>query len=136
MSNESLDFVVLNGGGFRTTWYPGVIRYAELFSMFPFKNNVETFTMTGLNLKKMIQTIQNGVKKFYPTWGLSQTFTNNSGSYTLTSLKLANGDEVIDGNNYKGASITFCLQGGDDFSTAISNGVTFQNRAIYPVNQT
>jgi 2',3'-cyclic-nucleotide 2'-phosphodiesterase (5'-nucleotidase family) len=21
------DFVVVNGGGFRTTWYPGVIRY-------------------------------------------------------------------------------------------------------------
>jgi 2',3'-cyclic-nucleotide 2'-phosphodiesterase (5'-nucleotidase family) len=104
--------------------------------MFPFPNNVETFTMTGANLKLMIQTLQNGVKKFYPTWGLSQTFTNNSGTYTLTNLKLANGSDVIDSTNYKGASITFCLQGGDDFNAAISNGVTFENRVIYPLQQT
>jgi 2',3'-cyclic-nucleotide 2'-phosphodiesterase (5'-nucleotidase family) len=32
------DFLVLNSGGFRTTWYPGVIRYAELHSMLPFDN--------------------------------------------------------------------------------------------------
>jgi len=92
--------------------------------------------MTGANLKLMIQTLQNGVKKFYPTWGLSQTLTNDSGVYTLTNLKLANGTDIIDANNYKGASITFCLGGGDDFSSVLNAGVTFDNRAVYPVNQT
>ncbi len=24
----TFDFLILNGGGFRSTWYPGVIRYA------------------------------------------------------------------------------------------------------------
>lgn len=84
----------------------------------------------------MIETLQNGAKKFYPTWGLSQTLTNNSGVYTLTSLKLADGSDIIDGNNYKGASIDFCLNGGDDFSKVIKNGVTFSNRVVYPVNHT
>ena len=37
-NNLNLDFLITNGGGFRTTWYPGVIRYAELHSMFPFDN--------------------------------------------------------------------------------------------------
>jgi hypothetical protein len=27
-SSIKFDFVILNGGGFRTTWYPGIIRYA------------------------------------------------------------------------------------------------------------
>jgi 2',3'-cyclic-nucleotide 2'-phosphodiesterase/3'-nucleotidase len=45
---------LLNGGGFRATWYPGVIRYAELHSMFPFDNTVVTFEMTGADLKKTI----------------------------------------------------------------------------------
>lgn len=25
---DNIDFVVINAGGLRTTWYPGVIRYA------------------------------------------------------------------------------------------------------------
>jgi 2',3'-cyclic-nucleotide 2'-phosphodiesterase (5'-nucleotidase family) len=37
-NNLNFDFLIMNGGGFRTTWYPGVIRYAELHSMFPFDN--------------------------------------------------------------------------------------------------
>jgi 2',3'-cyclic-nucleotide 2'-phosphodiesterase (5'-nucleotidase family) len=104
--------------------------------MLPFPNNVETFTITGAKLKIMIEKLQNGAKKFYPTWGLSQTLSNNSGVYTLTNLKLANGSDVVDTNNYKGASISFCLNGGDDFSRAITAGVTFENRVVYPVNQT
>jgi len=27
-NNLNFDFLILNSGGFRTTWYPGVIRYA------------------------------------------------------------------------------------------------------------
>lgn len=49
------DFVILNMGGFRTTWYPGVIRYAELYSMFPFGNDeLYSFKVSGKDLKRML----------------------------------------------------------------------------------
>ncbi len=35
---DDFDFVIINPGGLRTTWYPGIVRYAEVFSMFPFDN--------------------------------------------------------------------------------------------------
>lgn len=92
--------------------------------------------MTGANLKEMLQILQNGAKKYYPTWGLAQTFKNNSGTLTLTNLTLANGSPVLDTNIYKGSSLTFCLNGGDDFAAVNAVGVTYQNRQVYPVQQT
>ena len=53
-SSVKFDFVLLNGGGFRTAWYPGVIRYAELHSMFPFDNDIVSFKVTGQDLKRMM----------------------------------------------------------------------------------
>lgn len=71
------DFLILNGGGFRSTWYPGVIRYAELHSMLPFDNEVYSFKISGRDLKSMLEIVQNGVKRYYPTWGLQQKFLLN-----------------------------------------------------------
>ena len=73
-SQTNIDFVILNGGGFRTSWYPGVLKYGSLHSMFPFDNQVIIFKILGRDLKLLLQTIQNGEKKYYPTWGLQQTF--------------------------------------------------------------
>ena len=40
---ESFHFLVINQGGFRSTWYPGVIRYAEIHSMLPYEDTVAYF---------------------------------------------------------------------------------------------
>lgn len=37
------DFVILNPGGFRTEWLPGVIEYRHYFGMFPFDNTLVSF---------------------------------------------------------------------------------------------
>jgi len=78
----NFDFLILNSGGFRTTWYPGVIRYAELHSMFPFGNDeLYSFKISGRDLRRMLEIVQNGAKKYYATWGLQQTFTKNPEKY-------------------------------------------------------
>jgi 2',3'-cyclic-nucleotide 2'-phosphodiesterase (5'-nucleotidase family) len=41
------DFVILNPGGFRTTWVPGLIQYQHFYNMFPFDNMLKTFDVTG-----------------------------------------------------------------------------------------
>jgi 2',3'-cyclic-nucleotide 2'-phosphodiesterase (5'-nucleotidase family) len=54
-NNLDFDFLILNSGGFRTTWYPGVIRYAELHSMFPFGNDeLYSFKISGKDMKRML----------------------------------------------------------------------------------
>lgn len=72
------DFVILNGGMFRSEWYPGVIRYAELHSMLPFEVEVYSFHISGKDLKKLLEIVQNGAKRYYPTWGLQQTYHTNT----------------------------------------------------------
>lgn len=71
----------MNGGGFRTTWYPGVIRYGELHSMFPFDNDMVSFKISGRDLKELLEIIQNGAKCYYPTWGLQQKYRLNPARY-------------------------------------------------------
>jgi 2',3'-cyclic-nucleotide 2'-phosphodiesterase (5'-nucleotidase family) len=85
-TNINFDFLILNGGGFRSTWYPGVIKYGNLFSMLPFDNTINSFKILGGDLKKLIELVQNGQKRYYPTWGLQQIFvrdhqTKLSGTY-------------------------------------------------------
>lgn len=41
------DFSVLNMGGFRTSWLPGVILEQHLYNMFPFDNVFMSFSISG-----------------------------------------------------------------------------------------
>lgn len=41
------DFVILNSGGFRTSWVPGIIQYQHFYNMFPFDNIIKSFDITG-----------------------------------------------------------------------------------------
>lgn len=41
------DFTVLNMGGFRTEWIPGILLEQHLFNMFPFDNVLESFNISG-----------------------------------------------------------------------------------------
>ena len=43
----SVDFVILNPGGFRTSWVPGVIQYQHFYNMFPFDNILYSFDILG-----------------------------------------------------------------------------------------
>lgn len=48
------DFVIINPGGLRTAWYPGVIQSQHLYNMFPFVNYLVSFDITGAELIKML----------------------------------------------------------------------------------
>lgn len=87
------DFVILNPGGFRTTWVPGLIQYQHFYNMFPFDNQLRTFDITGKQLIDMLTLVQNGDKGFYHAWGIQQTVTfNTTNNKTgFISARMANG---------------------------------------------
>ena len=45
------DFAIINHGAFRTTWFPGPIEERHFYAMFPFTNQLQTFSITGAELK-------------------------------------------------------------------------------------
>ena len=76
--------------------------------------------MNGDEIKKMINIIQNGKKKFYITSGLKQIFAKNErGEYRLIDIKLFDGYKELElqsDNEYLISLNDFLANGGDDFS--------------------
>lgn len=125
------DFVIINPGSFRTTWTPGILQYQHFYNMFPFKNTINSFEMTGKELLDTLQILQSGLKGFYPTYGLSQVVSLSGNVKKFISAKLYNGTEIEPSKNYRGVSVTFLTQGGDDFKDVIGKVYTVRNEILY-----
>jgi 2',3'-cyclic-nucleotide 2'-phosphodiesterase (5'-nucleotidase family) len=126
------DVVILNAGGFRTTWVPGIIQYQHFHNMFPFSNIINSFDMTGQELINTLTVLQSGVKGFYPTYGLSQVVSlSSAGARRFISAKLYNGSEIVPTQNYRVLSLNFLTQGGDDFKGVIGKVYTVRNEVLH-----
>lgn len=127
----SADFVLMNTGGFRSTWFPGVLEYQHFFGMFPFNNTINSFDMTGEELIKTLRILQSGRRAFYATYGLSQevTFAKN-GTKQFIKAKLYNGSEIEPTKTYRGASVVFLTNGGDDFQQVLDSGYRVRNQKL------
>ena len=116
----SAEFVIINPGGLRTQWYPGYILEQNLYNMFPFVNYLVTFDIMGSELLEMLRIVQAGSLGFYPTAGLRLIATANGASnHKLVHATMYNGDIIEPDRRYRGMSIDFLLQGGDDFKDVI-----------------
>jgi 2',3'-cyclic-nucleotide 2'-phosphodiesterase (5'-nucleotidase family) len=113
------DISVINNGAFRSTWYPGNILVQDVYEMLPFENIINSWKMTGKEVKKMISIIQSGKKALYQISGLNIKMKQNP--YKVLDIKLYDGSELIDDKVYKVGGIDFEIPfGGDDFKDVIS----------------
>lgn len=71
------DFVILNPGGFRTEWFPGIVQYQHFYNMFPFDNKLLSFKITGQELLNTLKIIQDGKDGFYHAWNILMEVTYN-----------------------------------------------------------
>ena len=76
----------------------------------------------------MLTIIQAGPLGFYPTAGMRLTVAaNGAANHKLIDAKWYNGEEIIPDRMYRGMSIDFCLQGGDDFKDVMGKVYTLRN---------
>ena len=123
------DFAILNSGTFRTTWHPGKVSLKKFYDMFPFDNTIVSFEMTGAEVKKMMETVQPGVRGLYPVSGLQFAF--DRAEKKVTEVKLADGSYLDENKMYKIATTNFIMPGfGDDFA-AIKAWYTPRNVVKY-----
>ena len=73
LQKPDADFAIMNPGGFRTVWLPGVLEYQHVYGMSPFTNELQSFKINGSELKQMLKIIQEGKKGFYNTFNLQTT---------------------------------------------------------------
>ena len=111
-----VDFVVINPGGLRTEWVPGYVMEQHFYNMFPFDNKLLSFDILGSEMLKMMEILQGGDLGFYPTAGLRITASANGGAnHKFINATMYDGEEIVPDRMYRGMSIDFLLQGGDDF---------------------
>ena len=86
------DFSILNPGGFRTDWLPGVIQEKDFYNMFPFENTLYSYNISGSELSQMLQILQSGDKGFYQFYGIQTTVSiSDSGKHSFISAKMIDG---------------------------------------------
>lgn len=123
------DFVIYNKGGIRINWETtGNFTYSQLFQTLPFDTFINKVELTGSEIKKMMEIIQNGIKGFYHTFGFRQNVCVSP--HKLLSLSLYDGSPIIDDKVYTVALGDFLKNGGDDFKDVVKV-VEFKNPVNY-----
>ncbi|HEX7681455.1 MAG TPA: bifunctional UDP-sugar hydrolase/5'-nucleotidase [Thermoanaerobaculia bacterium] len=113
------DVAFLNSGGIRTDLPAGALLYANLFDVSPFDNFPAVVTMTGAELRRMLEiTSIGGGRGILQTSGLRYTFDEGRDAdkpaaqrNRLTEVALANGQPLDPTSLYKVATIDFLVTG-------------------------
>lgn len=123
----------VNPGGLRSELYytpgstetrkKGVITYAMANSVLPFVNNLWTTTLTGAQLKSVLeeQWQPDAASRPYLQLGLSKnvhyTYDSSAAKGSRITGIWVNGKKVTDTATYRVGSFSFLLAGGDNFTT-------------------
>ena len=113
------DFAVMNIGGLRTDWVPGVIQEQHFYNMFPFENIIQSFNISGDELLKTLDVLQSGSKGLYAFYGIQTTVQKVGSRFKFVSAKMMDGSEIDPNKFYRGLASDFLLGGGDDFHDVI-----------------
>ena len=127
------DVSILNVGSFRVTWSPGKISVADVFDMSPFENKITSYDMTGVELRRMLFSVQAGARSFYPTSGIIQVVSKKP-AHKLIEVKLFDGYkeyEIEDTKVYRVASNEFIMPYGGDAFRKVKSWYTPTNLVIH-----
>jgi 5'-nucleotidase len=113
------DIAFLNSGGIRTDLPAGTILYSHMFDVSPFDNFPAIVTMTGAQVKRMLEiTSIGGGRGILQTSGLRYTFDESRDAdkpaaqrNRLLSVTLANGQPLDPAALYRVATIDFLVTG-------------------------
>ena len=113
------DFAIMSSGCFRTTWKTGKVSKGQVIEMFPFKNYIVSYVMTGKYIYKLLNDILNGRK--YQVGGFSYVFKRELENEKET-IKVINiidekdKKEIQEDKEYTIATYDFLIpKFGDDF---------------------
>ncbi|GLY48033.1 5'-nucleotidase C-terminal domain-containing protein [Lentzea sp. NBRC 102530] len=108
---------------------PGVVTYGEMFTVQPFGNILQTITLTGTNLKAVLEQQFTAARQFVlqPSAGLKYSWSQSAPFGSKVSNITLNGVPLDPNASYRVTINSFLQGGGDGFSeftkgTAITGG--------------
>jgi 5'-nucleotidase len=115
------DIAVMNSGGIRADLPAGSLIYANMFDVSPFDNFPAVVTMTGAQVRQMLDlTVVGGGRGILQASGIRYTYDEALAiekpmmqRHRLTDVTLANGQPLDPNASYRVAMIDFLVTGGE-----------------------
>ena len=115
-------FALMNPGGVRADLIPaadGTISYGQIFAVQPFGNGLVTLSLTGAQLKALLEQQWSGANAGFPrillpSAGLTYSY-RTSGTDRAFDIRV-NGQPVSDAASYRFTVNSFLADGGDNFT--------------------
>ena len=127
--------LLLNSGAIRSDLYPGNITLEKLINVYPFKDNLTTISLTGMQVKKLVEyslSLPYGIGQIS---GLEIKYDSTLDKMKrLVSIKV-NGNEIIDSKEYTVSTSGYLSKGGDGYfifteGQFVDDSIPFQD-ALY-----
>ena len=119
---------LMNPGGVRTEILTGEVTYGEAFNVQPFANVLTTVSLTGAQLKAVLEQ-QSSTLLLQPSTGFRFTFTASAAAGSRVSDITLNGAPLDPAATYRVTANNFLTTGGDGF-TAFTAGTDIRNGVI------
>jgi 2',3'-cyclic-nucleotide 2'-phosphodiesterase/3'-nucleotidase/5'-nucleotidase len=108
---------IMNNGGIRTDLEAGPLTWSELFQLQPFANRLVKVTLTGDQLKRMLEQIVQGRQPGMHVSGITVDYdTTAAAGSRITRMQLLDGEEVRPDGTYIVSVNDFMAGGGDNMA--------------------
>ncbi len=110
LGGKTCDMALMNIGGIRSTLPKGKITVANIFEILPFENTLTVATMTGAQLKKLMQQIA------HVCAGISGATLVADKSTRQVISATVDGQPIDDNKMYSVATLNYLAEGNDGFA--------------------
>lgn len=113
------NIALMNPGGIRNDLDAGDITWGELFAIQPFGNQLMKLTLTGKDIRDILnQQWQKDKTRMLQISGIQYTWDNSKPTGEKVShITLGNGEALVDTHTYSVVANAFLASGGDGFTS-------------------
>ena len=133
----TVDFAFANSGGIRADIPAGDVTFGEVYAAFPFQNVLTTTTLTGAQVKQVLEQGASGQFGMVQVSGLRFTYDPSLvvGSRVTSTTVAATGQPLDPAANYRVATNDFMYNGGDNYTMFKqgTNPVIYSDQVLYDV---
>ncbi|HEX4622701.1 MAG TPA: bifunctional UDP-sugar hydrolase/5'-nucleotidase [Myxococcaceae bacterium] len=117
---EGADLALLNPGGIRADLPSGDLTYGDVYDVLPFDNTMADVTLTGEELKRLLNTAYGGRKGVFQISGMTVQLARCAGPARLKNATFSDGKPIASEKKYKLAVPDFLARGGDGLGPVMS----------------
>ncbi len=112
------DVAMMNPGGLRADIDAGPLTFGDVYEVLPFDNTVATVSMSGEELKRLLQLAYSG-RGVFQVSGLKVSLARCTGPQRFLGATLANGKPLEPGRLYRVVMPDFLARGGDGLGAVL-----------------